>query len=284
MDQSIIDSDSKWVALFADWEHEVFGCAAAEIKDIRKIWRKITESIQNFRQIESLKSTIATSAIFHESGTFLNTSTNTQYSNKSSSIDSLLSVIQISAHSQCNNVPKSASLSQIMGKKYKRNMVAAHRHKSISNEFMNIASNFMPNEWNNNDDKKFGNNHEQQPNPNQTANSINSINSNTDDLFSSSTNQNQLPYFGITKFDNNDFRLVRDYLTKAFKNQYHPLGILSSKISYCFYTSYGCWKVKPISILSTLAMQEWESIVKRIYDIVRMMFPKLPEEYCSLDE
>lgn len=265
----------KWISLFSDWEVEVFGTSIAEVDDIRKVWRKITESVQNAKQMESLKSTISTSAILYESGANMNRHHQQHQS------DNLLNAIQ-SNNQYDYHFSKSASLSHITGKKYKRNLLAVERHKSVSNEFLNTAANFMQenlqaDECNNNNDGKMMTVHR--------TDSRASL-SNTDaNLFSTSaTFQNQMPYFGITKFDTNDFRLVRDYLTKAFKNQNHPLGVLNTKISYCFYTSYGCWKVKPISIISSYAMQEWESISKRIYDIVRVMFPKLPQEYCSLDE
>lgn len=87
-----------------------------------------------------------------------------------------------------------------------------------------------------------------------------------------------IPCFGITQLEQQDLISIKDYLMDAFKDQHHPLGVLNSKISSCFYTSYGCWKVKPTSILSSQAMKEWEMISKRIYCFIRKLFPALPFE------
>lgn len=265
------------MSLFSDWEHEVFGSFIVDVNDIRKLWNKITEHIQSAKQLDSLKSTISTSALIYESDAFMSR----QQPHHNNRTNNLFHTMQTTSHPNQYDyqVSKSASLSHITGKKCKRHLLAMERHKSISNEFLNTATAFMQNnlqtsnECNNNGDGKSI--------ADQRTDSIPNGNADNSNLF---TFQNQMPYFGITKFDSNDYRLVRDYLTKAFKNQYHPLGVLNTKVSYCFYTSYGCWKVKPISIISTHAMREWESISKRIYDIVRFMFPKLPPEYCLLDE
>lgn len=92
-----------------------------------------------------------------------------------------------------------------------------------------------------------------------------------------------IPCFGITQLEQSDLVSIKDYLTDAFKDPHHPLGVLNSKISFCFYTSYGCWKVKPTSILSSQAMREWEMISKRIYNFIRKLFPALPVESDNCD-
>lgn len=92
-----------------------------------------------------------------------------------------------------------------------------------------------------------------------------------------------IPCFGMTQLEASDLVSIKDYLTEAFKDQHHPLGVLNSKISFCFYTSYGCWKVKPTSILSSQAMREWEMISKRIYSYIRKLFPALPAESDNCD-
>lgn len=92
-----------------------------------------------------------------------------------------------------------------------------------------------------------------------------------------------IPCFGITQLEQQDLISIRDYLMEAFKDPHHPLGALNSKISFCFYTSYGCWKVKPTSILSSQAMKEWEMISKRIYCFIRKLFPALPLESDNCD-
>lgn len=96
-------------------------------------------------------------------------------------------------------------------------------------------------------------------------------------------NLDYVPDFGITKLDKQDLELVKDYLTKAFRDSNHPFGVLNSRISFCFYTSYGCWKVKPKSIVLPQAMKEWQHISQCIYRIVRKLFPALPidSDYCD---
>ncbi|KAJ6645489.1 Alsin like [Pseudolycoriella hygida] len=95
---------------------------------------------------------------------------------------------------------------------------------------------------------------------------------------SSGVTLDYVPSFGITQLEQQDLISIKDYLMEAFRDQHHPLGVLNSKISFCFYTSYGCWKVKPTSILSSQAMKEWEMISKRIYFLIRKLFPALPVE------
>lgn len=88
-----------------------------------------------------------------------------------------------------------------------------------------------------------------------------------------------VPSFGMNKVDSRDEVLaIREYLKEAFKDPHHPLGVLASKINHCFYSSYGCWKIKPTPILSKHAMEEWESITRRVYTIIRQMFPGLPQD------
>lgn len=262
--QPQIDNRCKWVTLFSDWENDVFGTPLHEISDIKKIWHKVTEYQQIVKQNEELKATISTSAVLYENGHMTKKLSNrqNQYHHSQSHAEHFLNVIQ-SNNSDDLQVSKSLSLSRITGKNYKRNLLAIERTKSISNEFLNNAVNFL------HDDKCNGD-----------------VDDATDQslMLPSLNKQSTLPCFGIAKLDKDDLRLMRDYLTKAFKNQYHPLGILNSKISYCFYTSYGCWKVKPISILSDTAMLEWESISKTIYGIVRTLFPTLPQDCGTLDE
>lgn len=156
------------------------------------------------------------------------------------------------------------SLSRATGANYRRNILSIERIKSVSNEALTNPSNYCV-----------------------PVDSLTDVECNNNEHLNRtlpSPKHHVVPCFGTTKLEKDDLILIRDYLTKAFKSQNHPLGILNTKISYCFYTSYGCWKVKPLAILSTHAMQEWESISTRIYNIVRRMFPILPENCGNLDE
>lgn len=263
--QQLIDCQTKWVSLFADWEIDVFGSAMHEITDTKKLWRKIIKYIDNAKQIELLKSTITTSEMIYKSD---NNEANRIGQHRSAKSKPFL--YETTPTKNTAAVPKSMSLSRITGRNYKQNLISSiERNKSISNEFLNNAMNF--------------------PSANQLikgngGSDADQSNESIPFTTLSAAPFTCVPHFGITKLDAKDLRMLRDYLVHAFKNQYHPLGILNTRISYCFYTSYGCWKVKPISILSKHAMREWESISQRIYEILRRLFPTLPAENGTLDE
>lgn len=92
-----------------------------------------------------------------------------------------------------------------------------------------------------------------------------------------------VPSFGIQTLEATDLQEIQDYLKEAFRDQNHPLHLLNKRISTCFYTAYGCWKMKPTPILAKQALKEWESISRGVYRIVRMLFPALPETSCFID-
>lgn len=264
--------------MFSDWENDVFGDGSLTdyIEDTYElVWNRIDAYIRRAKETKALRAYITSSAVLFESGQSHRIPAHQSHS------DHFLGVLYNNSDNNSNgydrqSVSKSVSLSRITGKTYKRKLMAIDTNKSISNEFLNSTNAFginQPFECNNNRNKT-------------------SVGIGVDGESSSSATMASLmlpisltatPCFG-TKLDRDDIRLVRDYLTKAFKNQYHPLGVLNAKISFCFYTSYGCWKVKPNEILSTQAMKEWESISKRIYEIVRHMFPALPQNFTNFDE
>ncbi|KAL9702356.1 hypothetical protein quinque_005874 [Culex quinquefasciatus] len=93
-----------------------------------------------------------------------------------------------------------------------------------------------------------------------------------------------IPDFCISSVDGPSLQLLRDYLTEAFRNTHHPLHQLFDKLSNCFYSTYSCWKFTPNSILCEPAMNEWISIVSRIYTLVlTVMFPALPKDSAIVD-
>ncbi|KXJ77257.1 hypothetical protein RP20_CCG008009 [Aedes albopictus] len=93
-----------------------------------------------------------------------------------------------------------------------------------------------------------------------------------------------IPDFCITSLNQQGLALLRDYLGEAFRNQHHPLHQLFEKLSSCFYSTYSCWKFTPNSILCEPAMNEWISIVSRIYTlVVTVMFPALPKDSTVVD-
>lgn len=93
-----------------------------------------------------------------------------------------------------------------------------------------------------------------------------------------------IPDFCISSVDKQGLKLLQDYLSEAFSNQHHPLHHLFEKLSNCFYSTYSCWKFTPNSILCEPAMNEWISIVSRIYTLViTVMFPALPKDSTVVD-
>lgn len=92
-----------------------------------------------------------------------------------------------------------------------------------------------------------------------------------------------VPSFGLSPFSKSELDELKAYLVESFRSDVHPFGVLNSRISFCFYTSYGCWKVKPKPILSAQAMQEWEAISRKIYTWVLRMFPALPIDGGDVD-
>lgn len=276
-----IDGERKWLSLFSDWENDVFsdGGLLVSIEDnYELVWHRIDAYIRRAKHNETLRTYITSSAVLFENGQ------SHQIPAHQSHSDHFLGVFYDSNDSNGYDrqpVSKSLSLSRITGKHFKRNSSAIDANKSISNEFLNSTNAFGI-------EQSFECNNNRNSSTDSDANGVDgdSGSATMASLTLPSTtmaSKNVAPCFG-TKLDKDDIRLVRDYLAKAFKNQYHPLGVLNAKISFCFYTSYGCWKVKPNEILSTQAMKEWESISKRIYDIVRHMFPALPQHFTNVDE
>lgn len=83
----------------------------------------------------------------------------------------------------------------------------------------------------------------------------------------------------LTQIDSvQDFK---QYLINIFSDEHHPLCILSNKLSTCFYSTYGCWKMKPLSILCNTAIREWNAIIFGIYDILQAIFPSLTKSNSS---
>lgn len=266
--------------MFSDWENDVFGdggLAGGYDDCYELVWHRIEAFIRRAKHTEALRTYITSSAVLFESGQSHRVPAHQSHS------DHILGDFYDSNESNSNgydrkSVAKSVSLSRITGKHFKRNLMALDANKSVSNEFLNSTNAF---------DQTFECNNNSNENADDAAGGDGDGASATMASLTLPTaataSKSAAPCFGA-KLDKDDIRLVRDYLTKAFKNQYHPLGVLNAKISFCFYTSYGCWKVKPNEILSTQAMKEWESISKRIYEYVRYMFPALPQNFINFDE
>lgn len=86
-----------------------------------------------------------------------------------------------------------------------------------------------------------------------------------------------VPAFVNSTFDTlESIEDLKEYFQASILNEHHPLNSLIGNIRRSFCASYGNWKCKPTSILSKIAMGEWISIIKRIYNILRLLFPGLP--------
>lgn len=86
-----------------------------------------------------------------------------------------------------------------------------------------------------------------------------------------------VPSFVNSTFDTFEaIESLKDYFEKSITDDCHPLSSLVHNIRKSFCASYGNWKCKPTSILSKIAMAEWISVIKRIYNALRLLFPGLP--------
>ncbi|XP_017773870.1 PREDICTED: alsin isoform X2 [Nicrophorus vespilloides] len=86
-------------------------------------------------------------------------------------------------------------------------------------------------------------------------------------------NLDTIPEFGKDTFDEQSHSELKLYLTKAFECSYHPLGSLLSDITKAYTTAYG---TRAHPLLLQHAVTELHSITKRLYDIVKLLFPALP--------
>lgn len=92
-----------------------------------------------------------------------------------------------------------------------------------------------------------------------------------------------VPSFVNSRFDTvESIEELKEYFQVSVLDEQHPLCGLVSNIRRSFCASYGNWKCKPTSILSKIAMGEWISIIKRIYNVLRLLFPGLPP--CGSDD
>lgn len=86
-----------------------------------------------------------------------------------------------------------------------------------------------------------------------------------------------VPSFVNSTFDTfESIEELKEYFKESITNENHPLCSLVANIRRSFCASYGNWKCKPTSILSKIAMDEWISIIKRVYYVLRLLFPGLP--------
>ncbi|KAK9739210.1 MORN repeat [Popillia japonica] len=87
-------------------------------------------------------------------------------------------------------------------------------------------------------------------------------------------NLDTIPQFGRDNIDGESYKNLKQYVVSAFECSYHPLGSLLADLTVAYTTSYGGLRPHPLLLLH--AVNELHSITKRLYDIVRLLFPALP--------
>ncbi|RZC33156.1 alsin [Asbolus verrucosus] len=106
-----------------------------------------------------------------------------------------------------------------------------------------------------------------------TSNSIKKAKNAEKKFQNSLNNLDIIPPFGREKLDVLTYVEVKNYLSKAFESNFHPLGSLLTDLSEAYTTTYG-GRAHPL--LLSHAIAELHYICKRLYEIVRFLFPALP--------
>ncbi|XP_033101416.1 alsin-like [Anneissia japonica] len=76
-----------------------------------------------------------------------------------------------------------------------------------------------------------------------------------------------------------DLKTIQDYLEKAFNSSLHPLGKLVDNLVHAFTNTY--LGIGAHRRLLPYAVDEIKSFVKRLSDIVKVLFPSLPGRMCN---
>ncbi|XP_055693648.1 alsin homolog [Lutzomyia longipalpis] len=242
-----IENDKKWKSLFDDWHMQLFGQERQNLEN-KQIWGRIACYITNSKAKDKLKSEgfITKNAYFYRK------------TDLSGSLDKL------SLKSATGSLGKSSAMGKVgpldLGDVF-HPLTSSPHLKGATSTIMDLGA-FSQKLEEKFDGHEGGN---RSFSPSESGSSVRGKNPTLD----------YIPNFGITKCDQEDLEAIQEYLREAFRDLNHPLGVLNSKISHCFYSSYGCWKFKPTAILHRHAMQEWESICRRIFSIVCRMFPAI---------
>ncbi|XP_075155254.1 amyotrophic lateral sclerosis 2 [Haematobia irritans] len=281
----IVNNSEKWCSLFKDFENEIFEDLAKATTNTSKaitfaLWNRIISFITKQHEIENEKMT---------EFDIMNSSTPPSTSNTCRRDWSVTSfdVDKLSLNSSTFSYDQKSELNKSL----------SHSDDTLLNglEFYNLdlLSTFgnkfkrLNNEDTSNN-STFPNLIAIMENCSTTIDSFNdSALSNCDMLDDCTSLQSEMeliPPFGLSELTEEDLVAIKAYLKDAFRYRYHPLKHLNDRITYAFYRSYGCWKIKPTPLLAKQAMREWESISQRMYKFIRRLFPALPEEYCVIGE
>lgn len=85
----------------------------------------------------------------------------------------------------------------------------------------------------------------------------------------------KIPDFGRDKLNLTIYNEIYQYLTIAFESSHHPLGKLLTELTTVYTATYGGVRVHPL--LKSHAVSELRSLTTRIYEIITLFFPALPE-------
>lgn len=85
----------------------------------------------------------------------------------------------------------------------------------------------------------------------------------------------KIPDFGRDKLNLTIYDEIHQYLSIAFESSHHPLGKLLTELTTVYTATYGGVRVHPL--LKTHAVNELRSLTIRIYEIITLFFPALPE-------
>ncbi|XP_043467736.1 alsin [Leptopilina heterotoma] len=85
----------------------------------------------------------------------------------------------------------------------------------------------------------------------------------------------KIPDFGRDKLNLTIYDEIHQYLSIAFESSHHPLGKLLTELTTVYTATYGGVRVHPL--LKTHAVNELRSLTTRIYEIITLFFPAMPE-------
>ncbi|XP_065164846.1 alsin isoform X2 [Atheta coriaria] len=97
---------------------------------------------------------------------------------------------------------------------------------------------------------------------------------NCKNLEKSMNNLDMIPDFGKDGINMKTYMEMRNYLHKAFDCPRHPLGSLLNDLTAAYTAAYGS---RAHALLLPHAVRELHFVTQRLYDIVRLLFPALPQ-------
>ncbi|XP_055384227.1 alsin homolog [Condylostylus longicornis] len=275
--ERVVDNNRKWRSLFDNWEEVVLGnSSSSELPKL--VWSRVAVYITSQKEREKVKEQNVLdsfSSFFAKNITLELNKSDMFLSKLSNSLD------KISVNSAMSTLSKRNTAEKSIHYQHKR---------SYSNEILfDKIEKF---------DQEFDRYYEENVNLNNffSMHQFDSISNQSNSSSNRSSLEGKInpnsniialdivPDFGINSLNKEDIKNIKDYLEQAFKDQYHPLNMLNNRISNSFYSSYGCWRMKPTPILAYQAIKEWESISLRVYKIIRKLFPALPADRCDIEE